>query len=93
MASFNTLELRRKLASLQPRRVYLDRPRAPKQMLPGEYAELLRQSARRSNARNRETRAATTTANDQARGFERAIPTSGPGRRRAKALRNKAACA
>jgi hypothetical protein len=93
MASPNTLALREEMTGLGPRRYYLNRPRTPKQALPGEFADLTRQAGAQAKTRRRQTRAALTAHNDQARGFERQIPTSGPGRRRAKARRNAQAAA
>jgi hypothetical protein len=85
------LTQRAEMAALQPRPMYLNRPRQPKTMLRGEYADLLRQSATRTNTRDRAARAALREQQDTARGFTRTVPASGPGRRRAKALRNRQA--
>jgi hypothetical protein len=51
----------------------------------------LRQVAAAQRFSRRNARLVERKANDEARGFERTIPASGPGRRRAKALRNKRA--
>lgn len=60
---------------------------------PTGYGLYLAQVTASSRFARRNARLAERKANDEARGFERTIPVSGPGRRRAKALRNKAAAA
>lgn len=87
MASPNTLALRERMGALKPAAI-LAPSRAGKLTAPGEYAGLLRRSATGYNTRRRAVRVARRTRQDAARGFERTIPASGPGRRRAKAARN-----
>lgn len=60
---------------------------------PTGYERYLSQCAAASRFARRNARIAERSRNDEARGFERTIPVSGPSRRRAKALRNKAAAA
>lgn len=92
MASPKMLARREEMAGLAPRTWRINRPyTAPS--APGEYQALARQAAALGRKQRRDLRAAVTAADDQARGFQRSIPTGGPGRRRAKAQRNKAACA
>lgn len=91
MASLNTLRLRAEQADLVVTPWRLNRPPTPRQMAPGEYAALLRESGRISGDQRRRESTALREQQDKARGFQRAIPTSGPGRRRAKANRNKRA--
>lgn len=55
------------------------------------YGIHLRQTAATARFAKRNQRSAERTRDDEARGFERTIPVSGPGRRRAKALRNRQA--
>lgn len=90
MASPKMLALREEMAGLTPRTWRINRPyTAPS--APGEYQALARQAATLSRRQRRDQRVEVTAADDQARGFQRSIPTSGPGRRRAKAIRNKQA--
>jgi len=89
MASPSTLELRARMAVLQPRQVYLNRPARPKTMLRGDYTGLLRQKSRGANAHRAQRIVAVNAAGRD--GTPRAIPVGGPGRRRAKAARNNAA--
>lgn len=58
---------------------------------PTGYERYLRQRATAARFARRNARTAERSRNDEARGFERTIPVSGPGRRRAKALRNRQA--
>lgn len=55
---------------------------------PTGYERYLSQCAAASRFARRNARQAERARNDEARGFERTIPVSGPGRRRAKARRN-----
>lgn len=90
MASPKMLALREEMSGLAPRTWRINRPyTAPS--APGGYQALARQAATLSRRQRRDQRVAVTAADDQARGFQRSIPTSGPGRRRAKAIRNKQA--
>jgi hypothetical protein len=83
MASPNTLARNAALAHLVVREVPVDIEPTPKTALPGEFAAMLREHARIKNVQ----RAAEKHAMNRGRD----IPTSGPGRRRAKALRNASA--
>jgi len=89
MASPKMLAQREQQAHLVPRVFRLNRAARPKTMMRGDYIELLRQSARNANVRTHERVAASNASGRD--GQPRAIPTGGAGRRRAKALRNKAA--
>lgn len=91
MASPNTRALRAAQAGLVPHPIRLDREQAPKSMARGDYQRLLRQAAAIYWRTRRERRTALVKANDKARGFQRTVPTGGPARRRAKALRNQRA--
>lgn len=82
MASPNTLALRAKMATLQPTVWRINRPQTPPSALRGEFPRMLRESARIDRAKRRALRPAAQTP----------IPTSGPGRRRAKAHRNRGLC-
>lgn len=90
MASPKTLALR-ELTPGKP--TYLNRPRKPRETGPGEYAQLTAQYITQARRARRDQQILARIENDAARGFERAIPTSGPGRRRAKNLRNARAVA
>lgn len=90
MASPKTLALR-EITPAKP--VYLNRPFAAKETRPGEYAALTAQYAAQAGRARRDRQAIARIENDAARGFERTIPVGGPGRRRAKALRNARAVA
>jgi len=93
VASPNTLAMRAKMATLTPTVLPVQVERTPKTMLRGEYAELLAQSITRTNRQDRERQTGARARNDTARGLARTTPASGPGRRRAKALRNARAVA
>lgn len=88
MASPATLALRARMGALQPAEIPVPVERAPKTMLRGDYAALLAQSVARTNRLHRARQAEARARNDAARAIARTIPASGPGRRRAKALRN-----
>lgn len=91
MASPKTLILR-EITPAPP--VYLlNGPHKPKETGPGEYAGLLDRYAAQARRTRRGRQVIARVENDSARGFQRTIPTSGPGRRRAKALRNARAVA
>lgn len=90
MASPRTVALRE---TTQGKPAYLNRARKPKETTPGEYAGLLAQYVTQGRRQRRARQSAARVHNDQSRGFERTIPASGPGRRRAKALRNARAVA
>lgn len=83
MASPNTLARNAAFAHLTVSAIPVGPEPKPKWALPGEYKELLAQSIRIHHRKHADEH--------RARQLGRAIPTSGPGRRRAKALRNKAA--
>ena len=85
MASPKTLALR-EITPATPG--YLNRPFTPKQTQPGEYAGLTAQYAAQARRARRDRQVIARIENDAARGFRRTIPTSGPGRRRAKAQRD-----
>lgn len=82
MASPNTLALRAQMAALQPAVWRINRPQTPPSALKGEFPRMLRESGRIDRAKRRAARAAAQTP----------IPTSGPGRRRAKTHRNRGLC-
>ena len=81
MASVNTLARNAALAHLAVREIPVGPEPKPKWALPGEYEELLAQSIRIYNRKRADEH--------RARQLGRAIPTSGSGRRRAKAARNR----
>lgn len=81
MASPNTIARNAALAHLVVSEVPVDIEPAPKTAIPGEFAAMLREYGRIKNVRR------ATAQHAANRG--RAIPTSGPGRRRAKAIRNR----
>ena len=85
MLTGRAAELRPEINYLQPRVTVLVAPEDAPQpyAADGEYKELLAQSIRLFNKRQADTR--------RARNVGRAIPTSGSGRRRAKAVRNREA--
>jgi hypothetical protein len=83
MASPKMLVQRAEQANLQPRAFYLNRPPKPKTMMRGDYASLLRACAVNANEAMHQRVAAGNEGRD--------IPTGGSGRRRAKAIRNRAA--
>ena len=85
MASPKTLVLR-EITPAPP--AYLNRPHKPKETGPGQYAGLLDRYAAQARRTRRDRQVIARVENDAARGFRRTIPASGPGRRRAKALRN-----
>lgn len=77
MASPKTLALRTRMDALAPTPIRLDVDPAPRTALPGEFRDTLRLMSLNANARRRRERAAANGPRD--------TPTSGPGRRRAKA--------
>lgn len=83
MASPNTLARNAAHAHLVVSAIPVGPEPQQKWALPGEYKELLAQSIRIHNRKRADEH--------RSRQLGRAIPTSGPGRRRAKALRDKAA--
>lgn len=91
MASPKMLAQRAEQAHLAPRVFRPNWTRTPRTMVRGDYAALLRQSARNANIRAH-YRVAAINANGPG-GQPRAIPVGGPGRRRAKAVRNRDAWA
>lgn len=84
MASPNTLALRARMDALQPTEVFIEADVAPRTANAGDFADGQRLRSLRANLRR-----ATDLANANAR---RDIPTTGPGRRRAKAWRNRGLC-
>jgi hypothetical protein len=88
MASPNMLALRKEMAALQPREVVLDVPRRS----PSGVVAVAAQMRRASLLRHLHTKRRVAQSNASGRdGLPRAIPVGGPGRRRAKANRNRAA--
>jgi hypothetical protein len=86
MASPNTLKLRHRMATLQPREIPVYMPRQPQ---PSRIAVSIEMS-RISRARHLRTRRRVVASNASGRdGQPRTIPIGGPGRRRAKAIRNR----
>lgn len=84
MASPNTLALRARMDALQPTQVFVEADPTPRTANAGDFARGQRLRSLRANLRR-----GTDLANTNAR---RDIPTSGPGRRRAKAHRNRGLC-
>ena len=84
MASPATLALRARMDALSPTVVFVEADPAPRTVNAGDFADGQRLRALRANLRR-----ATDLANTNAR---RDIPTSGPGRRRAKTWRNQGLC-
>ena len=88
MVSPNTLALRHRMAALQPREIPVYTPRQPQ---PDRIAVPI-EMRRIAQARHLRTRRRVTASNASGRdGQPRTIPIGGPGRRRAKAIRNRAA--
>lgn len=83
MLTGRAAELRPDVNELKPSRIPVEIETTPAWASPGEYVELTRQSIRIFNRRRAEQH--------RARQVGRTIPTSGPGRRRAKAIRNREA--
>lgn len=84
MASPNTLARNARYAALKPSRDVLVRELPAARTARGLYKQLLTQAARLHNQRNARERVN--------RNGVRAIPTSGPGRRRAKRHRQQGLC-
>lgn len=84
MASANTLALRARMQALTPTRIPLDVQPTPRTALPGDFADALRVASLGARARRKQARTAANGPRD--------IPTSGTGRRRAKAHRNLGLC-
>lgn len=84
MASPAMLVLRARMDALQPTAVFVQADPAPRTAAAGDFADGQRLRALRANLRR-----ATSIANTNA---HRDIPTTGPGRRRAKAWRNRGLC-
>lgn len=91
MAPPRTLALRARMDALGPTPIPLNRPETAPSATKGEFPALMREAIRLSGARRRRAHADLVTVNDTARGLTRTVPVGGPGRRRAKALRNKRA--
>lgn len=83
MASPNTLALRARMDRLGPTEIRLAVQPTPRTAVKGDFADSLRITALNADVRRQRARAAVNGKRD--------IPTSGPGRRRAKAQRNKRA--
>ena len=90
MASPNTLELRREMARLQPREIPVYMPRQPQPDRIATSIEMRRIAQMRHLRTRRRVYASNAAGRD---GQPRAIPIGGPGRRRAKAIRNRQAWA
>jgi hypothetical protein len=90
MASPNTLALRHRMAALQPREIPVYMPPQPR---PDRIAVSI-EMRRIAQMRHLRTRRRVIASNAAGRdGQPRVIPIGGPGRRRAKAVRNRDAWA
>lgn len=90
MASPNTLALRHRMAALQPREIPVYMPRQPQAARIATSIEMRRISQMRHLRTRRRVVASNAAGRD---GRPRTIPIGGPGRRRAKANRNRNAWA
>ena len=89
MASLNTLALRHRMAALQPRGIPVYMPRQPQ---PDRIATSI-EMRRIAQMRHLRTRRRVVASNAAGRdGQPRSIPIGGPGRRRAKAHRQRGLC-